>query len=508
MKHFLFVVIVALMLLATACQAGPAPTGTPTPQPTSAPTFTRTPPPTWTPTEEPSPTPADTPTPAATPTPVPDEVWVSAAGGLNLRAEAKAGAKLVATLKQQQHLVALSPVTAADASGITWQNVRTDDGQTGWVSAQFLTKTNPAAPTVTVTVVAAATPPPASTPAPAAAAPTAAPAGAPSGEAWVNSAKGANLRSQAAVSSTVIIVIPFGAHVALTGGPQGPDAEGITWQNVRTDDAKTGFVSAQLLSATKPVTTTTPTPAAATPAAATPVASTPATATPAPANTGSTGNVWVVATNGLNLRTQANTTAAVVATLVFGQRLTALAPKGTPDAAGVAWQNVRTEASQSGWASAQYLAATPPVTTTTPPSGTVATTAAPTGTVVTNVANDLLQRINDLRNQNKVSAVRLNGQLATAAQRQSQDMAKTGNVSHVGSDGSLPVQRIGDAGYANPQRDEVIYGGHATVDDVWYIWTNERLQANVLLNPRYTEIGVAAVSAGGQTYYTITFGGP
>jgi uncharacterized protein YkwD len=248
------------------------------------------------------------------------------------------------------------------------------------------------------------------------------------------------------------------------------------------------------------VTATTATPVAATPVTTTPVTSTvPATATPVPATTGSTGNVYVIATDGLNLRSQPNTTAGVVATLTYGQRLTALAPKGTPDAGGVAWQNVRTDANQTGWAAADYLSATPPVTTTT---------TVPTGTVVVNVASDLLQRINDLRSQNNLSGVKLNGQLTTAAQVHSQDMARTGNVSHTGSDGSQPAQRIGAAGYGGSQRDEIIYGGSANANDAWFYWTNDRRSANMILNPIYTDVGIAAVTAGNQTYYTITFGGP
>jgi len=501
MQRFLFVVTVVTMLLLTGCQSGPTPTPTEdvSLQPTSAPTFTRTPPPTWTPTTAPSPTPAATDTPAPTATSVPEEVWVDSAAGLNLRAEPSTTAKSVASLKQRQHLVVIGPANGPDANGITWQNVRTDDGQVGWASAQFLTKTNPAGGTPAPTV-AATTAPPAATQAPSAAA---------SGEAWVNSANGLNLRSQAIATSTVIIVLPFGARVALMAAPQGPDAGGITWQNVRADDGKTGFVAAQFLSATKPATTTTPitatVPSATAPSATAPITSTmPATATPVPPTTGSTGNVYVIATSGLNLRSQPNTTAGVVATLAYGQRLTALAPKGTPDAGGIAWQNVRTEANQSGWAAADFLSATPPVTTTTAPTGTTPAT----NTVTLNVANDLLQRINDLRNQNNLSAVKLNAALGTAAQRHSQDMAKTGTVSHTGTDGSQPVQRIGAAGYGGSQRDEIIYGGSASPNDPWFFWTNDRRSANMILNPIYTEVGVAAVTAGNQTFYTITFGGP
>jgi uncharacterized protein YkwD len=289
-------------------------------------------------------------------------------------------------------------------------------------------------------------------------------------------------------TSTVVAILPFGTHLALLSGPTGPDAGGITWQNVRTDDGKTGYVSTQFISATKPTTTTTPTPAATTPVAATTSAT----------RTTSVGDVWVDATNGLNLRAQPNSTAAVVATLAYGQRLTALAPKSTPDAAGIAWQNVRTQANQTGWAAANYLSTTPPVTTTATPVSS---------TPVTDAVSVLLQRLNDLRHQNKMNGVTLNAQLATAAQQHSQDMAKTGNISHTGSDGSTAQQRITAAGYPGQHKDEVIYGGRATVDDAWYFWTNDRLHANILLNPIYREVGIAVVKSGDNTYYTIDFGG-
>jgi uncharacterized protein YkwD len=403
---------------------------------------------------------------------VPADVWVNTAAGLNLRAEPKADAKLVATLKNKQHLVAIGPATAPDAGGLTWQNVRTDDGKTGWASAQFLMKTDPAGPA----------------PAPTAPAPAAS-----TGEAWVNATNGLNLRAQALTTSTLVALLPFGARLTLTGAPTGPDAGGITWQSVRTDDGKTGFVSAQFLSTTKPATST---PAAAAAVTATVAATAPAAAT----TSASAGTVYVISTNGLNLRAQPNSTASVVAVLSFGQRLTALASKTAPDAGGVAWQNVRTEANQSGWAAADYLSATPPVT------ATVATTS--TSGPVAGAATDLLQRLNALRIQNGLPTVTLNSALTAAAQRHSQDMAKTGNISHTGSDGSAPEQRLRAAGYPGGAGEEAIYGGRAAVDDAWYFWTTDRGHANMLLKPEYTTVGIAVVSAGDRNYYTMVFGKP
>jgi uncharacterized protein YkwD len=210
--------------------------------------------------------------------------------------------------------------------------------------------------------------------------------------------------------------------------------------------------------------------------------------------------VYVIATNGLNLRAQPNTTAAVVTNLAYGQRLTALAPRTAPDAGGIAWQNVRTETNQSGWAAADYLSATPPVTSTTP--------VTPAGTTAPDAASTLLQRINDLRAQNKLAPLSWNAQLAAAAQRHSQDMAKTGNLSHTGSDGTTPEQRMQAAGYTGGTGEEALYGGRVTLDDAWYYWTTDRGHANMLLKPEYTAVGIAVVNVADRSYYTIDFGKP
>jgi uncharacterized protein YkwD len=120
----------------------------------------------------------------------------------------------------------------------------------------------------------------------------------------------------------------------------------------------------------------------------------------------------------------------------------------------------------------------------------------------------LLQRLNALRIQNGLPTVTLNSALTAAAQRHSQDMAKTGNISHTGSDGSAPEQRLRAAGYPGGAGEEAIYGGRAAVDDAWYFWTTDRGHANMLLKPEYTTVGIAVVSVGDRNYYTMVFGKP
>lgn len=514
MKRWSLLLIIGLML--TACQAPATPTPEPTstatdeptasPVPTSAPTFTSAPP---------TPIPP-TPIPLPTATPVPNDVWVNAVNGLNMRAEAAATAKLVTTLKDKQHLIALSAPAGPDAAGITWQNVRADDGQAGFVSTAFLTTTNPAGPTVSTPVAATLV-----APTPVVAAPpltSTVPANV-TGDVYVTAANGLNLRSQANTTSNIVATVAFAQHLTMLGAPIGPDAAGITWQAVRTDDSKTGYVAAEFVSTAKPGVTPTITATAVITTPIVPTATPTATVSATPTTT---SDVWVIAGGGLFLRTQPSTTGGVVAALNYGQHLTALSARTAPDAGGIAWQNVRTDANQTGYAAADFLSTTPPITTTP----TITATATPTTTTqvqpqaetlnvsmaaspaASSAAVELFQRINALRAENGLNQLTWNDQLATAALRHNEDMAATGRVSHTGSDGTLEQQRIAATGYVASASDEVIYASVNGIEPVWGFWSTHAIHRYVLTNARFTEIGISAYTAGAITYFTADLGKP
>jgi hypothetical protein len=121
---------------------------------------------------------------------------------------------------------------------------------------------------------------------------------------------------------------------------------------------------------------------------------------------------------------------------------------------------------------------------------------------------DLLSRINALRRQNGLAPLELNDPLSAAAQRHSQDMANTGSVNHIGSDGTSPEQRMNEAGYApHVSWGENIYGGGiSTVDAAWGFWTASTVHRNNLLSVRYREIGIGVATSLNGTYYTLKFG--
>jgi uncharacterized protein YkwD len=248
----LFVILLFTALL-TACQT-PQPTSAPTTAPTRAaavatnaarpaatatsqPTtaLTDTPPPTATPTVVDTATPAPTATPTATPTSTPAtrEVYVDSDNGLNLRADPSSTATLLRTLAGGTRLTAIGAANPPDAGGIAWQNVRTADGQSGWVAAQFLIDTQPVAAAPTATPLPTLSPD---------ATPVVTPIAA-SGYVYVAAPDGLNLRADKSASSQLLATLANGQRLQTNGLGFGPDANGITWINVKTDGGQEGWVA-------------------------------------------------------------------------------------------------------------------------------------------------------------------------------------------------------------------------------------------------------------------------
>ena len=125
---------------------------------------------------------------------------------------------------------------------MTWQNVQTDDGQTGWVAAQFLIDREQASATPTAT--SAPLPIGETTPVvtPIAAA----------GYVYVIAPDGLNLRAQASASSQLLRTLADGQRLQTNGLGLGPGENGITWLNVKTEDNVEGWVSVQFVTTIVP----------------------------------------------------------------------------------------------------------------------------------------------------------------------------------------------------------------------------------------------------------------
>jgi len=101
--------------------------------------------------------------------------------------------------------------------------------------------------------------------------------------------------------------------------------------------------------------------------------------------------------------------------------------------------------------------------------------------------------------------------LAAAAAVHSLDMAEHGTPSHRGSDGSDSGERITRAGYAWLGSGENVAAGQRTAEDVVAAWLDSPGHCATLMEPKFTETGIAFALAPGKNpdiYWTQVFGAP
>ena len=105
-----------------------------------------------------------------------------------------------------------------------------------------------------------------------------------------------------------------------------------------------------------------------------------------------------------------------------------------------------------------------------------------------------------------VNKITWNEILFTAAYNHSQDMAQHDFLNHTGSDESIAATRISNAGYDWKVVAENISGGTETPEQTIDRWMASPGHCHNLMNPNYTEIGMAcAISAGSEygVYWTL-----
>ncbi|MFI0502866.1 CAP domain-containing protein [Streptomyces albogriseolus] len=188
-------------------------------------------------------------------------------------------------------------------------------------------------------------------------------------------------------------------------------------------------------------------------------------------------------------------------------------PKKTAARTATAAPSTTTAAPKPTTAAPKPTTAAPKPSTAAPAPSTTApkpTTAAPKPTTAapkpTATASGAVARVVELVNAERAEAgcapVTANSTLNTAAQRHSEDMASTGTMSHTGSDGSDPGERITRAGYAWSTYGENVAYGYSTPEQVMQGWmTSPGHKANIL-NCSFEEIGVGLSG----TYWTQDFG--
>jgi len=89
--------------------------------------------------------------------------------------------------------------------------------------------------------------------------------------------------------------------------------------------------------------------------------------------------------------------------------------------------------------------------------------------------------------------LKLVGTLNDAAREHAQDMAKHNVLSHSGSDGSTPADRVTREGYKWRVVGENVASGPTTADEVMEGWLASPHHCENVMDPRYTDMGLAYV---------------
>ena len=119
--------------------------------------------------------------------------------------------------------------------------------------------------------------------------------------------------------------------------------------------------------------------------------------------------------------------------------------------------------------------------------------------------------INAYRKQNGLRPVELNPQLTSAAKDHARDLAKWDRISHYGSDGSNPWDRVKRSGYNPKVAAENVGTGQATVDEVFKGWRASDGHNKNLLLPDATHMGIALVrdqKTEFKTFWALVMGAP
>ncbi|WP_326766478.1 CAP domain-containing protein [Streptomyces sp. NBC_01591] len=122
----------------------------------------------------------------------------------------------------------------------------------------------------------------------------------------------------------------------------------------------------------------------------------------------------------------------------------------------------------------------------------------------TDAAARVLKLVNSERDKAGCSPLTLNAELTKAAQAHSADMASHENMSHTGSDGSAPDDRITRAGYDWSSYGENVAYGYSTPESVMAGWMDSPGHRANILDCSFKEIGVGLAQPG--DYWTQDFG--
>ena len=132
-----------------------------------------------------------------------------------------------------------------------------------------------------------------------------------------------------------------------------------------------------------------------------------------------------------------------------------------------------------------------------------------------NFTERVVDLVNAQRKQADLDPLRVDSQLAQAAQNHSRSMASQDFFSHTGANGSTPFERILKTGYEYRAAGENLAAGYTTPEAVVSAWMNSPGHRDNILNPQFTEIGTGYKFLANDTgsvnyghYWSLSLGTP
>ena len=119
--------------------------------------------------------------------------------------------------------------------------------------------------------------------------------------------------------------------------------------------------------------------------------------------------------------------------------------------------------------------------------------------------------INRYRASRGLTPLTITARLTAAARRHADDLSAHDRISHRGSDGTNPWDRVRTAGYKAKLAAENVGVGQRSFDEVLQGWKESPGHNRNLLLPDATQMGVALVinpTSRNQTFWTLVMGTP
>lgn len=124
---------------------------------------------------------------------------------------------------------------------------------------------------------------------------------------------------------------------------------------------------------------------------------------------------------------------------------------------------------------------------------------------------EMLQRINQLREERGLDRLELSQPLGVAAELKARDMAEQDYLAHVAPDGQTPRELLDEVGYpSNTEIGENIAAGQQSAEATFEQWLGSQAHREIMLSEEFTAIGIGRAhnaDANYEWYWAAEFGG-